>query len=370
MAEAVGMAIHKKMDNIIFTDAKISKADHLKPLAFLYSNIKVGKKEMYINPLTLFTRLVAMVQREDDIEKFFEYELSTLTLSMFKDGMMRKADKPQLRKHLIDNKVKESDSQGEIVLDGGALLRRVRWNKLETYSMTYKRYSKHIEQLYGRSTVVFDGYTKSIKDHEHQRREALAKTSADIKVNSSNKVYSNQEAFLTNKHNKEQFIHQLSNHLRDEGHEVINCIEDADTSIVSTALVIAKSNPVTVIADDADIIFMLVYHFEDGMSDIYFKSNKVGRCWNVRDIVNSIGPVIKSFILFVHAWLGCDTTSFIYDQGKTSIIKKILNSAKLRELCTVVANPVATAEEVGNAGKLIFLIMYGGKPSESITKLR
>ena len=190
-AEEVGLAIHRKMDNIAFTDAKISKSDHVKPLAFLYSNIKVGKKDTYINPLTLFTRLVAMVQREDDIEKYFEYELSTLPLSLFEDGMMRKADKPQLRKHLVDNNVRESEARGKFVLDGGALLRRVRWKKQVTYDDTFQCYKNHIEQLYGKATTVFDGYAKSIKDHEHQRREHLEKTSANITVIPSNKVHNN-----------------------------------------------------------------------------------------------------------------------------------------------------------------------------------
>ena len=79
MAEEVGLTIHRKLDNVVFTEAKISRADHIKPLAFLFSNVKLGKKVIYIDPLTLFSRLIAMVQREDDIE-YFQYEMSTLPL--------------------------------------------------------------------------------------------------------------------------------------------------------------------------------------------------------------------------------------------------------------------------------------------------
>ena len=369
-AEEVGLAIHKKMDNLVFTDAKISRSDHVKPLAYLYSNVKIDKKSIYINPLTLFTRLIAIVQREEHIEKYFSYEMATLPISLFKDGLMRKADKPALRKYLVDSKVEESESNGKIVLDGGALLRRVRWKKGETYEQTFQRYNTHIERQYGKSTIVFDGYKPSIKDHEHQRRGSLEKTSADIKVISANKAHGKQDAFLTNTYNKEQFIHLLSEHLRKSGHSVINCDDDADTIIAETAIKLANFEPVTVIADDADVLFMLIHHFEDSMSDVYFKSNKIEKCWNVRDIVRSVGPLIKSFILFVHAWLGCDTTSAIYDQGKTNLIKKMVKSAKLRELCTVVADPQASENEVVEAGRVIFLMMYGAPPTGSLTNLR
>jgi hypothetical protein len=71
MVEEIGFAIHQKLDGKKYSEAKLKRADQIKPLAYLFSNVKLGKKIIYINPLTLFTRLIAMVQREDDILKFF-----------------------------------------------------------------------------------------------------------------------------------------------------------------------------------------------------------------------------------------------------------------------------------------------------------
>ena len=61
--------------------------------------IKEGK---YINlkPASLFTSLTAFAQ-QDDMEKLFEYELTSIFMSLFNYGMMRKSDKAALHNHLI-----------------------------------------------------------------------------------------------------------------------------------------------------------------------------------------------------------------------------------------------------------------------------
>ena len=371
MVEAIGQKIHKKLDNVVFTDAKISRKDHIKPLAFLYSSVKLGKKVFYIDPTTLFTRLIAMVQREENIEKYFEYEMTTLPIALFKDGMMRKPDKPALRKHLVDEIVPDSRGDGRVVLDGGALIHRVRWVKGETYDQTCNRYAKHVFDNYSNCTIVFDGYTvPSPKDHEHFRREGLGKTSSNITVTPTNKAHKSQEDFLNNTHNKQQFVHILSERLRELGHRVINCDDDADTIIAATAIEYASSSDVTVVADDTDVILLLVHHFQNSMKNVYFRSDKASKTWNVRDIVRHLSPVLKEHILFIHAWSGCDTTSAIFGQGKTSFCKKMKTSAKLQALSKRISDPAAAEDDVIQAGLQVFLHTYGGEKVESLTKLR
>ena len=97
-------------------------------------NTVVIKEGKYINlkPTSLFTRLTALAQREDDVEKLFEYEMTTIPMSLFKDEIMRKPDKIALRNHLITAQceMKETSKQ---VLDGGALMHMVRWEKDVTF---------------------------------------------------------------------------------------------------------------------------------------------------------------------------------------------------------------------------------------------
>ena len=74
----------------------------LKPLAFMKNSVKIsGKSSIYINPTMLFTRLAAIAQREYDVEGYFEFELATFPLSLFKDGLMRKPNNPSLRNVLL-----------------------------------------------------------------------------------------------------------------------------------------------------------------------------------------------------------------------------------------------------------------------------
>ena len=287
-AEEVGREIHRKLDRVKVDEAKIKRADHIKPIAFLYNNVKLGQKVIHINPLTLFTRLVAMIQREENLEKFFEYELTPMPTSLFKDGMMRKADKPALRKYLIDDKVPQTFRAGKLILDGGALLHKVKWIRNKTYKETAEIYCSYVHENYGKNcTIVFDGYGKpSTKDHEHKRREGLAKTSAKIKVIETNTVHKNKQAFLTNHENKSQFLHLLGKHLRQQGHTVINCVEDADTMVARAALQFAtKGTPATVIADDTDVLMILIRHFKEDMADIIFSSEKSFKTWCIGDII-------------------------------------------------------------------------------------
>ncbi len=76
--EQVGSKIHKQLDNINVLDASIKRNDQVQSLNQLQPNIQVDKKKVHINPTLLFSRLIAIVQREEDMASFFEYELTTI----------------------------------------------------------------------------------------------------------------------------------------------------------------------------------------------------------------------------------------------------------------------------------------------------
>ena len=82
--------------------------------------------------------MIAVAEREESLEQFFKYELTSEPMSIFKDGMMRKPDKPSLRKVLLP----ESES-------------------LTLFRMTYNQ---------SQSVILFDGYeNESTKHLEHLR---------------------------------------------------------------------------------------------------------------------------------------------------------------------------------------------------------
>ena len=62
----------------------------------------------------------------------------------------------------------------------------------------------------------------------------------------------------------------LSEYLISNGQMVHMCREDADTKIVSTALELSKGSNMVAVADDTDAAIMLLNHYQNQISDIYF----------------------------------------------------------------------------------------------------
>ena len=121
---------------------------------------------------------------------------------------------------------------------------------------------------------MFDGYSKcSTKDHEHLRRQQKGSSCPDIVVAENLEVNISREDFLSNGSNKQQLISLLAKRLREEGHTVRQCESDADTKIVDAALKIASLGQiVTVVADDTDILILLLYFWSSEMAAVYMRS--------------------------------------------------------------------------------------------------
>ena len=169
--------------------------------------------------------------------------------------------------------VSEWNIQAFNVLDGGALIHRVKWPRKATYGEIVRRYVHYVQEHYGYSGIIFDGYEQgpSIKDHEHQTR--LGKTCADIQVGEFMEAHPNQQIFLSNKSNKSQFILLLSQYLEADGQIVHISAGDADTMIVTHVLRYASQGKVVnVVTDDTDILVLLMYHWKEAMADVYFLS--------------------------------------------------------------------------------------------------
>ena len=151
---------------------------------------------------------------------------------------------------------------------------------------------------------------------------------------------------------------------------------DADCIIVKCALQLAtEGNVVTVVAEDTDILVLLMYHWNMSMADIYLKSEarsqkKEFHLWKIQDLVATAGDVVISNLLFIHAWSGSDTPCATFGHGKILFLKKMRESAELQEISKIISNSNATAEEVGQAGIQAFIVLYGGKKNDSLNQLR
>jgi hypothetical protein len=205
------------------------------------------------------------------------------------------------------------------------------------------------------------------------------KAAADIEVTEIKPVHSSQQAFLANGNNKSQFIALLSKHLVDDGHTVRQAVGDADTDIVQAALeVAALKQVVTVVADDTDVLVLLVYHFQPSMADIYMSSpsKQQGSNWtgsklvSIRNVQKNIGCTAVKELLVVHALTGCDTTSALFGIGKPTAFKKVTGYKAALPLAEVISSYSSTQDEVAYAGCQLLVMLYGGKSHDTLNSLR
>jgi len=99
-AESVGTAIQQRLDEVRFTDVVTKKSEQVRTLLHLQHLPKLGNKVIAIDATNLFHRLIILIERSVDIPSYFAHELTSCPTSLFKDGIMRKADKPALGKVL------------------------------------------------------------------------------------------------------------------------------------------------------------------------------------------------------------------------------------------------------------------------------
>ena len=102
---------------------------------------------------------------------------------------------------------------------------------------------------------------------------------------------------------------------------IFETVGDGDTLIVSTAIQYTKKqdNEVVVIANDTDILVLLIYHWQKSMklfmhSEVTKKNGRQKQTWKIEDVVLAVGNGIARHILFIHTWTGCHTSA-IYKQG-------------------------------------------------------
>ena len=271
--------------------------------------------------------------------------MTPLPASLFKDGFMRKPTKAQLANELRKNVcLNISEPQSAVtVVDGGFLLHSVKWPPNSTYDELAKLYEMTIRTRYGCCVqIVFDGYPSgpTIKDHERKRR--ATKFCHEIRFEGSMLAHKSQAEFLSISRNKERFVSFLHSHFLDCGFLVIRAHDDADTLIVKTALEIASTGQsVLVVANDTDVLVLLLYHFKPHIGEIFFRSEvpsrRINRCVtvSVAQISQTLGATAVSKLLLMHSFSGCDTTSALYGHGKRSIFR-IFHATRFVSTCACV----------------------------------
>ena len=262
----------------------------------------------------------------------------------------------------------------QYVLDGGNFLHKILWVKGSTYSEISKSYRNYVLSKYGEAIVVFDGYdVASTKDLTHTRR-SKGKLGPLVTFTPEMCLTSTKELFLSNKQNKQKFICMLGAELAKYNCQTYHDTADADLLIAMKTIESAENIDTVLIGEDTDLLVLLLYHAKCQHKKIFFmpeskKSSKV-RIWNIKESKEKLGTFMCKHILFLHAFLGTDTTSRIYGFGKAALMKKIKSNNTLQQAANVFEEAQSSAAEIENAGEKVMCILYNGNPTESLNTLR
>ena len=198
-AEAIGNSIQIKLDGVSVANASVKRSHKVKSLLCLKKGVTIDQQTVHVDPLVLFTRLVMLLERSYDMSTYFQYELTPVPTSLFKEHLMRKSNKAALADFLtslllvqarkrkttdlkgkkrkkvclekeadiekIDDESEGSSSEqneininvnttklleeSHIVLDGGALLHKVVWRPNSLYKEVIQQYKSYVKTRYG-----------------------------------------------------------------------------------------------------------------------------------------------------------------------------------------------------------------------------
>ena len=175
------------------------------------------------------------------------------------------------------------------------------------------KHSDYVLNKYGEAIVVFDGYkVASTKDLTHMRC-SKGKLGPIVSFTPDMKLSCTKDLFLSNKTNKQNFISMLGAELQKYNCKVYHDSADADYLIVKKAIDTAESMDTILVGDDTDLLVLLIFHTQPQGKDIFFvpePKKKYKSLWmEYKGDEEKLGPILCKHILFMHAFLGCDTTS-------------------------------------------------------------
>ncbi|GBN06895.1 hypothetical protein AVEN_240013-1 [Araneus ventricosus] len=315
LSEEIGRDMISKMMGKKFENVKFQRKGKVVTLASISSSVKICNISIVVDLHILFHRLCIAKQSDDDLEAFFKFELSPFPILLFTGESMRKGTKSSLYTSFspVTEDVKPEGSQ-YVVVDGGHLLHKIVWRQQATFGAIADRYVQYLNNKYGQDiAVICDGFPdddkKNTKNCERLRR--AAHFSPDVMFHEETVLQYTKEKLLANECNKKRFIKLLKKAFQKANICVQQAVEDADLTIVNTAISVAPQ-----------------YDY-------------------VRVVAIS----------------GCDTTSALFRQGKNKFISLFLKHEELLNTASTFLNPQATTEQETEAGENILVALYPGDPA-------
>ena len=120
-----------------------------------------------------------------------------------------------------------------------------------------------------------------------------------------------------------------------------------------------QSISVEVIAEDTDILVLLIHHVTTENKQVTLRT-RAGH-YSIQDIQASLTDLQRARILFIHAFSGRDTVSSIFRQGKVGLFQKLCgDSPDLQDTVFVILLSMDTLQaDIIEVGMYLFQFVYG-----------
>ena len=135
----------------------------------------------------------------------------------------------------------------------------------------------------------------------------------------------------------------------------------------------AKKSCVALVADDTDLLVLLLFHANNLVHDILMlpqHSTKKTHVWSVIYTKQQLNAEVTENLLFGHALMGCNTTSRLHCLGEGMIFKKLQNSGDLRNIGKIFNEEGKEQDEVIRAEGKALLLLYSNKIEETLDGLQ
>ena len=207
-----------------------------------------------------------------------------------------------------------------------------------------------------------------------QKRRAANKIGPTATFTEDMKATIKKDQFLANSKNKDQFIQMLRQKLDQNGCSTLQAEGDADVLIAKTAVKLSESQATTLVGDDTDLLILLLYHYDPQSRELFFRpeprQNTRSRTWAIKEVKGALGEKLCGNLLFLHSFLGCDTTSRVYGLGKGIVVKKFKESQFFQLQASVFNDVDKSVKEIAKAGEEALVSLYNGKPGQKLDDLR
>lgn len=376
-AEKIGLNGIESIEGQYFDKISFSRKKRVLPLSAVSSSIKIADEVITIDPTLLYQRISFAKQSQADLKEYLSYELSPYPLSLFDEVVMRKSMKSAL--YNLFSPIEEPTLTGDVcyVVDGGFLLHKVVWRKGAYFSFICQQYVDYVKKYYKeQAVIVFDGYSDDIVKKSTKTAERLRRSTKSIATETlfdeMMQVTVNQEKFLANEKNKSRLIEVLKQKFELDGFSVKQHEEDADTLIVTTAMELCKKHDsVVIVGEDVDLLIILNAIAKKQQKNIYFMKPGKGkspiRLYSSDSLQKS---ALTRYILFCHAFTGCDTTSAIFNKGKLKLSTLLEKSEYLQNAIDIFLNVNSDPDAIDEAGEKVLVALYGGKNENNLNNLR